>query len=147
MSDYQEDLDTVEGYLVEEMEVDVIFAGDEPNAYWKNGVTSISISTKQSKRLQLYTLLHEAGHAIIREKQDYDIRLPYGRLYKNKSISRRIDVLREEVLAWECGRELAYDLGIKLNDRLWHKFVKKNLFDYVKWVYDPSIFEGKSKKP
>ena len=141
MSTHEEDIGAVICYLEEDMDVPVVFDRDEPNAYWHNGHGTVSVSTKQTKRLQLYSLLHEAGHAIIREKEDYDVRLPYGKLHKNKSISRRIDVLREEVLAWECGRELAYDLGINLDNRLWHNFVKKNLFDYVRWVNDPSIFE------
>ena len=141
MSEYNEDIDTVMCYLEEDMDVPVVFDRDEPNAYWHNGHGTVSVSTRQTKRLQLYSLLHEAGHAIIRERKDYDEQFPYGKLHKNKSISRRIDVLREEVVAWECGRELASDLGIDLDQKLWHNFVKKNLFDYVRWVYDPLTFE------
>ena len=147
MRSYQEDLEAVEGFLVEELEAIVVFAEDEPNAYWKNGYPTISISTKQTKRLQLYTILHEAGHAILCSKPDYDIRFPYGRKQKNKSISRRIDVLREEVLAWECGYELAINLGIELDQKLWHNFVKKNLFDYVKWAHDPAAYCGELGRP
>ena len=57
----------VEAYLQEELGVDVTFGEDEPNAYWEDGGEGfVSINTKQSKRLQLYSLLHEAGHAIVR---------------------------------------------------------------------------------
>ena len=140
MRNYQEDLDTVEGYLVDELDAVVIFAGDELNAYWRNGHPTISICTSQPKRLQLYSLLHEAGHAIIRSKEDYEVRFPYGQKHKNKSISRRVDVLREEVMAWDQGEELAADLGIAIDQKLWHNFIKKNLFDYVRWAYDPETF-------
>ena len=73
-------------------------------------------------------------------KEDYEIRFPYGQKHKNKSISRRVDVLREEVMAWDQGEELAADLGIDIDQKLWHNFIKKNLFDYVRWAYDPETF-------
>ena len=142
MERYQEDMDTVLYFLQEELDIDVIFADDEPNAYWRNGSTSISISTRQSKRLQLYSMLHEAGHAILRSNKLYEEIYPYGYKYKNKSIARRVDVLREEVMAWEEGRELAQALKIELDPGLWHNFVKKNLFDYVRWAYDPEAFNA-----
>ena len=140
MEDFQEDIDTVLYFLQEELGIDVVFANDEPNAYWHNGHASISISTKQSKRLQLYSMLHEAGHAVLRTNKEYHKVFPYGKKHKNKSISRRVDVLREEVVAWEEGRELARVLKIKLDNGRWHNFVKKNLFDYVRWAYDPKAF-------
>jgi hypothetical protein len=142
LEDFQEDIDTVLYFLQEELGIDVVFANDEPNAYWHNGHASISISTKQSKRLQLYSMLHEAGHAIVRTNEEYQKIFPYGKKDKNKSISRRVDVLREEVVAWEEGRELAKVLKIKLDTERWHKFVKKNLFDYVRWAYDPKAFNA-----
>ncbi len=140
MESYQEDIDSVLFFLTEELEVDVIFANDEPNAYWNSDRGVVSISTKQSKRLQLYTVLHEAGHAILRAGEFYDERFPYGDKHHNKSIARRIDVLREEVMAWDEGEKLAFSLGIKLDLKLWHNFIKKNLFDYVRWAYDPKAF-------
>ena len=69
-----------------------------------------------------------------------EIKFPYGQKHKNKSISRRVDVIREEVMAWEEGRELATDLGIDIDEKLWHNFIKKNLFDYVRWANDPKTF-------
>ena len=138
--DYQQDIDTVTYFLQEEMDIDVIFGCDETNAFWKGETSGISISTKQSKRLQLFSILHEAGHAIIRSNAKYQEFFPFGENRKSKSISRRVDVMREEVMAWEEGRELAFALGIELDLKLWHNFVKKNLFDYVKWAYDPEEF-------
>jgi len=144
MADYQSELDCVIYFLLEEMDIDVMLASDEPNAYWKNGTVGISVNTSQSKRLQLYSLLHEAGHAIIREEPDYDSRFPYGNKFKNKSLARRVDVMREEVMAWEEGLKLAHNLGIEIDLKLWHNFVKKNLFDYVKWAYDPDKFHAET---
>jgi hypothetical protein len=147
MSDekYTEDISAVEGYLLIDLGVDVIFGEDEPNAFWeKDDESFVSIDTKQSKRLQLYSILHEAGHAIIRQREDYDKLYPYGRKHKNKSISRRVDVLREEVVAWNEGEMLAQKLSIILDYSLWHNFMKKHLFEYSKWIQDPTLYkEGK----
>ena len=60
MSLHQDDIDAVLYFLTEELNVDVVFDNDEPNAYWNSDRGIVSISTKQSKRLQLYTVLHEA---------------------------------------------------------------------------------------
>ena len=140
MDTHQDDIDTVLYFLMEEMGVDVILDHSEPNAYWQNGRGAISISTKQNKRLQLYSILHEAGHAIIRAGEFYEQKFPYGEKFENNSIARRVDVIREEVMAWDEGEKLAYSLGIELDLKLWHNFVKKNLFDYVRWAYDPKAF-------
>ena len=145
---YQSDIDSVEIYLIEEFGVDVIFGDDEANAYWKpNGHPCVSINTNQRKRLQLYTILHEAGHVIIREREEYETLYPYGQKDKSKTISRRVDVIREEVAAWDEGERLAQRLGIKLDHRLYHNFYKKHLFEYVKWAYNPTSYGGEIGKP
>ena len=140
MCSHQDDIDAVLYFLTEDLGVAVIFDSDEPNAYWHNGRGVVSISTKQNKRLQLYSFLHEAGHAVLRENASYIHKFPYGKKHNNKSIARRVDVLREEVMAWDEGEKLAFSLGITLDLKLWHNFVKKNLFDYVRWAYDPEAF-------
>jgi len=139
---HTEDILAVEFYLLEELGVDVAFGEDEPNAFWEDDHEGfVSINTKQSKRLQLYSFLHEAGHAIIRSRENYDKLYPYGKKYKNKSISRRIDVLREEIEAWNEGERLSQRLSIVLDYSLWHNFMKKNLFEYSKWVQDPDLYK------
>mgnify|MGYP003655873694 CR=1 FL=1 len=140
LSNYQDDISAVLHFLEEDLDVSVVFDSDELNAYWHNGRGTVSVSTKQSRRLQLYSILHEAGHAVIREREGYEAIFPYGKKYENKSIARRVDVIREEVMAWEEGRKLAIQLGIDIDIKLWHNFVKKNLFDYVRWAYDPKAF-------
>ena len=86
MRNYQEDIDTVEGYLVDELDAVVIFAGDELNAYWRNGHPTISICTSQPKRLQLYSLLHEAGHAIIRSETNMKLSFHMARSIKTNQL-------------------------------------------------------------
>ena len=145
---YQQDIDAVEIYLIEELDISVVFGEDEPNAYWRpNGHACISIATNQRKRLQLYSILHEAGHAIIRANEDYDKLYPYGKSEKSNTILRRVDVLREECAAWDKGAELAMQLGIELDYKSYHNFYKKHLFEYVKWAYNPTTYGADIGKP
>ncbi len=145
---YQRDIDAVEIYLIDELDIVVIFGEDEPNAYWKpNGHACVSIATNQRKRLQLYSILHEAGHAIIRARENYKVLYPYGEDNKSNTIRRRVDVIREECAAWDAGAELAEHLGIELDYKKYHNFYKKHLFEYVKWANDPTTYGADIGKP
>ena len=138
----QDDIDAIESFLISDLDVHVIFGSEEPNAYWEDvsGIC-ISVNTNQSKKLQLYSILHEAGHAIVRRRDRYDVLYPYGRApKKNICISKRVDTLREEIAAWEEGEILANKFGMELNMSQWHKFMKKNIFEYIKWAYDPNNY-------
>tara|TARA_Y100001938_G_C8019040_1_gene394224 strand:+ start:202 stop:654 length:453 start_codon:yes stop_codon:yes gene_type:complete len=147
-SQYQRDIDSVEIYLVEDLDITVVFGKEESNAYWKpNGHACVSVATNQCKRLQLYSILHEAGHAIIRANENYGKLYPYGEDDKSNTIRRRVDVIREECAAWDVGAELADYLGIELDYKRYHNFYKKHLFEYVKWAYDPTTYEAEIGKP
>ena len=91
--------------------------------------------------------MHEAGHVVIREREEYETLYPYGQKDKSKTISRKVDVLREEVAAWDEGERIAQRLGINLDHRLYHNFYKKHLFEYVKWAYDPTTYGADIGKP
>ena len=51
------------------------------------------------------------------------MRFPYGDKFENKSIARRVDVVREEVMAWD--RKLAFYAGIKLDPKLCTNFQRR----------------------
>jgi len=130
-------------YVETELEIQVEFEKGQGNGYYFDENSSeqeenfIIIDSAQNKEIQMFSLLHEVGHHIVRKDNKYNINFPYGFKLKNKSISRRVDVMREEVIAWENGRLLAQKLEINLNEKKWHNFMKKNLFDYIKWACDP----------
>ena len=58
--------------------------------------------------------------------------------HKTKRLSRahKIDILREEVLAWEAGKDIARDFGIPIDNKLWHSMTCSALFKYVNWCID-----------
>ena len=53
----------------------------------------------------------------------------------NKKATRahKIDILREEVMAWEKGLEIASDFQIPIDDKLWHSMVTSALHKYLVW--------------
>jgi len=97
----------------------------------------VTINDTPSLRKQLFVLLHEAGHIILRCGDDFSDMFPGAETSK-------VEILKEEVMAWEEGLKLAHNLGIEIDLKLWHNFVKKNLFDYVKWAYDPDKFHAET---
>ena len=146
--DYDDYLASVEHFAVDHYSASVFFEPDVSNAIWEtDDDPHITINSKQNKRIQLYTLLHEVGHASLRAEDNYQNNYPYGKKRKNKSVSRRVDVLRGEVAAWDEGRKIAEFLKIPIDDHLWHNFHKKHLFEYVKWCYDPTSYGRDIEEP
>ena len=128
---YIEDLAHLEAYLSEKYDVNVVFGKDEYAAYYCD-VRCIGISTRHSKEIQLFCLLHEAGHHIYRSKmgivgKSFDLKKSF------KTISKRVDVIAEEIHAWEHGFELAKEIGIEIDVKKWERYSKKQIYDYIKW--------------
>ncbi len=104
----------------------------------------ITISNKQSAVSKLYTLLHEAGHHILRTQvgRFKDSQRRPGR--KNKS--QRMEVLHEEFLAWDAGYDLAKELDLYIDEDKWKNISHKHLYDYVSWAHKPIEFRRKYEK-
>jgi len=118
-------IECVEAYLMDSFNVVVDFDEFGQNEYWIDDRV-ITINNSDSPREQLYILLHEAGHVILREKNDFDE-------ICTKIESDRIEVLKEEVFAWEEARKLAKELCIPL-DNEWVSNYRKALRKYARWV-------------
>jgi len=129
----RDQIEDVELYLLDDKGIAVAFGQDENNSY---GNKLITINTRQNLRYQLHTLLHEAGHALLRNnKKKYE--KSFSMYSKRKSSkSYKLGVLKEEIMAWEQGYKLALKLGIVLNEGWWKKHSEKCIYDYVGWVVD-----------
>lgn len=118
-------------------EITVEFGAKEENEFCYE-TQSISICTKSNYRAQLHTLLHEAGHAMLAKDQKlYKKNFPFSDASKFNSRERKMDILREEVWAWEKGLEIADSLNIPI-DRKWYlKHARKALLTYIDWIQNP----------
>tara|TARA_A100001515_G_scaffold140601_1_gene136474 strand:- start:1532 stop:1939 length:408 start_codon:yes stop_codon:yes gene_type:complete len=128
---FSEDLSHLEAYLLDKYGVNVVFGRDELDAYYCDA-ECIGISTKHSKEIQLFCLLHEAGHHIYRLENNITGK-SFDPKKSFKTISARVDVITEEIHAWEYGFRLAKQIGIEINAKKWERYSKKQVYDYVKW--------------
>ena len=120
-------IDNIVAHLKIEHDIDVVFDDDELGAYYHDSGL-IGINTDDPLQQQLYILLHEAGHAILK--------LEYKRFLGvcDQTLESRLSLLREEMEAWKEGRTLAERMGIGINEGAWAVFCKQNLEDYIEWA-------------
>lgn len=100
---------------------------------------NITINSHLSKKTQLFALLHECGHATLFDNQEkYLKRYPDGYVrYAGKTCKRsnrhKIDVLREEIAAWDTAEAIIEFLGINVNMRDFHDERNRSLMTYIEW--------------
>jgi len=131
-------LESIEWHLMEAYDVYVSFEKDGLDEYWfdpdnyeqDKGV--VSINSKEPLEHQLHTLLHEAGHVALRVAPD-SFRSPFPPLCRN-TVAGRLEILREEVLAWDKAEHIAELLSIRVDENNWKNSYKKALEKYVRWT-------------
>jgi len=135
----RDQIEKIESYLLQEYDVEVDYDQENDNAYYED-LQRIEINTRQNFKCRLHTLLHEAGHVVLRNGPDpteFKNKFPFMRkrgYTVRGSKDHRIDVMREEVLAWEQGRHLAECLNIPLDVPRWNKHRQEALAAYVEWI-------------
>ena len=142
---YQEDINHLEAHLADKYDIFVTFGSDHINGCSEEDKI-ITINSRQRLETRLYTLLHEAGHVVLYEECDHAGLFPniiYQPFKKRFSQTSAIDVMRNEVLAWEAAYDLATRLGIKVNNRKWNNIRKRCLYEYCKWA----VGEGRNGLP
>lgn len=143
---YDEYLELIQSYLYTFYGIEVYFDRSYEDAYYHDGPEIheddyITINKRRPKEWQVHALLHEAGHIILREETEkYIARFPKA-LHPTLTIARRIDTLREEVLAWERGKMLADELQIEINAATFHRQRTNALMKYSKWVVSPKDYK------
>lgn len=111
------------------------FAADGANQY-NSDTKIITINTKMNLLKQLHILIHEAGHVQVEQSANYHKRFPLG--YNNlRSKAARVDMLREEILAWEAGLEVASEAGIAVEHARYNHHLQESIYSYVKYIDRP----------
>lgn len=110
----------------------------------------ITINTRFKPEIQLYALLHECGHVLIRcdkkrYKRHFRVLASAETLSRTKhSFNKRsyrskawqVDQIAEEIDAWRKGRELAKRLKIKINEDTYDKEIGRWVFTYISYAYE-----------
>lgn len=131
-------LDTIESFLYNEYSIVVEYGADLADCYYQDDQT-VEINSRQNLNSRVHSLLHEAGHAIIRMRTEdsWSEVFPY---MKNQSgfvkgnIRHRLDVFREEVLAWEEAATLASNLSLELDQEVFARHRTAALKTYSDWI-------------
>ena len=118
-------MSSVEAFLGEVYGVVVDYDPMGMDEYWIDDKV-VTINDMKSMQHQLFVLLHEAGHVILRHMPEFDDMFPGSKTSK-------IEILKEEVMAWEEARKLANTLQIPLG-KDWQIHVRQAIMKYVHWV-------------
>jgi len=128
-------LEQLEVYLTGELDIVVDYDSSGFDEFWHNDGTgdagTISINSSHPLSEQVNILAHEAGHVLLRADKKHTFYFPDQ---SSDSDVGRIEVFREEVLAWEKGRELLENLKLFYKVESWRQSYRKSLLNYVKWV-------------
>ena len=106
----------------------------------RNDAKIIEICSRNGIENKLYALLHECGHALIRENwkkftQEYPAHADCGfDGRKSRSAKFKISTIEEEIEAWKRGKRLAKRLGIEINEERYDANKAKYLMSYVLWA-------------
>ena len=128
----------IERFLLEEFDIEVVYGHELSDAYY-DSARIIEINNRQNIPSRLHSLLHEAGHASLRNEKrrvSFCTNFPFMRKHgssKRGDKNHRVDVVREEVLAWERGQDIAMQLGIDIDQDLWSMHRKNSLITYMEW--------------
>ncbi len=135
----EEQLKIVESFVLQQYGVEVHYDVDYSDAFYYDS-KRIEINSRQNYISRLHTLLHEAGHVILRcDESDYNsFRAQFPYMIKDNREARgnknhRADIIREEVLAWEYGKKLAECFSIKIDEDRWNKHRQNALISYMEW--------------
>jgi len=97
-----------------------------------------SLRTKNEKN-QMYSLLHECGHALAFESKGYTNRFPTmaAKRFKTAKVNRRTNTFKvesiiEEYDAWARGLKLAERLGIEIDKEDYGKYASRYVMTYVR---------------
>ena len=111
---------------------------DEDAFYDKDKEIVYSLRTKEKKH-QMYSLLHECGHALAFDSKGYKDNFPNlaAIRFKTSRVSKRRNVVKCETIAeewdaWKRGFKLARRLGIEVNKEDYFDYASRNVMTYVR---------------
>lgn len=126
--------------------VDIIFADNKHDKFlhhndadgvYEPSEKTIYIRTSHQRPTHLLiTLLHECGHAELMCKYSRKYYIYYSKSFfrediKIKSKESKIDLIREEIAAWEQGYQIAKRLHINISWKVYSKAYRKTMIDLI----------------
>lgn len=134
----QQELEKLSVFLTEKG-VKITFSPQGENAYFPS-LNEIIINSKQNISSRYYTLLHETGHYLLRQRDDFSSKYLVDHSFGSKNKNTRIDVLREEVAAWDKALQFAEENDFKFEKNKIDYYSKKYIYQYALWTVQPQRF-------
>ena len=107
----------------------------------------VVLSTRQSTQNQLFSILHECGHLLIRSnKKKYKAEYPLLNKFEENETSIKplrffIEETKEEILAWDKGWKLARQMKFIIEEKKYRHYAATCVMTYMavategrKWI-------------
>jgi len=95
----------------------------------------VFLSLRSSSINQLYSLLHECGHVIIRCRKDYHIKYKAYCMISEQELppnmQSSVEEVEEEINAWREGENLCRKLSIEINTDEYYKYASRWVMGYI----------------
>lgn len=115
----------------------------EPSKSLELSEIKITINSNNSNEIKTYALLHELGHILLMNDKKYKRR--FSKKIREMDIDEkdtsprshihRLEIIQEELDAWERGIMLAEKLQILINKRNIKKYKTKCLVCYIRFLW------------
>lgn len=131
---YPKQFNKVSNYLKDKFGIDVLLG--QITAFM--GIKNKKIFIHHNHNLQkngLYVLLHEAGHVLQNDKDNYFKTIDEDKEPKKFKYHQYLN----EIDAWKKGLDFAYNLGLQINEDAYYKVQEESLLTYSKKLYLESI--------
>lgn len=125
----------------------VVFTAQSGGVY-KHDEKTIEVTYRSYPDIQLYTLLHEAGHHLVWCSNPKLYKERYERGYQrvtedDRTSQHKIDAIAEELEAWYRGWKLARRLKIYIDKEKYTACRNRNVRTYFRWALDQFEYSDK----
>lgn len=110
-----------------------------PDAYYHEDRQIVFNKSLKKKKNQIYSLLHECGHAIAYDSKGYKDKFPNlaAIRFKKAKVNKRrnavkCEVIAEEIDAWQRGLKLAGRLKININKEDYNDYASRWVMTYIR---------------
>lgn len=102
--------------------------------YIPDDSTIVEVWRGKATETWLWSTMHEVGHHLLHSKRDYNKRFwrtsqTHANVVDNVSA---VQLMKEEILAWEEGLKWARGLGIEVDQKRYDKYASQFLLRYMK---------------
>ena len=139
-SKYSKFINKLKKWTKEKHSLTVVLDTGQPDRYLPDE-RIIIINEGQSDQNQYYSLLHELGHHLNRQKGSGEYRKRFSLLCRAEKRGKpirthayRVQYVEEEMKAWRNGEKIAAQLNLELDTDSYNQYASKWIMSYIDWA-------------